>query len=82
MGVGFAERRTAMSDPSKRQSGEAGVKIYPSGVIVFVVVCVLMAAALSNPQYMAIASASATVLIALGIAGLFFPSLIRKGRGL
>ena len=71
-----------MSDPDKRQGGEASVKIYPSGVIVFVVFCALMAAAFSNPQYMAIASAIATVLIALGIAGFFFPSLIRKGRGL
>jgi hypothetical protein len=58
------------------------MQIYPRGVIVFVVFCVLLAAALSNPTWMAIASAVATVLIALGIAGFFFPSLLRKTRGL
>jgi uncharacterized membrane protein YdfJ with MMPL/SSD domain len=58
------------------------VKIYPSGVIMFVVLCGLLTLALSNPAWMAIASAVATVFIALTIAGLFFPSLLRKMRGL
>ena len=39
-----------MTDPSKRPGGEAGGKIDPGGVIVFVVVCVLMAAALFGSQ--------------------------------
>jgi hypothetical protein len=56
--------------------------IYPSGVIVFVAFLALLALALSDPTWTRIAEAVATVLIGLGIAGFFFPSLIRKSRGL
>ena len=58
------------------------IKIYPSGIVVFVLFCVLLAAALTDPTWLAIASAVATVFIALMIAGFCFPSLLKKTRGL
>jgi len=59
------------------------MKIYPSGVIVFAVFCALAVKALSDPSWMAIGSAVATIFVALSIGGLFSPSLLRKKmRGL
>jgi hypothetical protein len=58
------------------------MQIYPRGVIVFAVFCVLLAAALSDPTWMAIGSAVATIFVALALGGLFFPSFLRRTRGL
>jgi energy-coupling factor transporter transmembrane protein EcfT len=58
------------------------MKIHPTGLTVFLALCVLLAIALTNPAWMQIASIVATVFIALSVGGIFLPRAIRKRRGM
>jgi hypothetical protein len=56
--------------------------VHPTGVLVFLVLCGLLAMSLSNAQGMRVAEIVATVFIALSVGGMVLPRVVRKRRGM
>jgi hypothetical protein len=56
--------------------------IHPTGVLIFLGLCALLAMSLSNAAGMRVAEIIATVFIVLSVGGMFLPRVIRKRRGM
>ena len=56
--------------------------IHPTGVLIFICLCTLLAMSLSNAAGMRVAEIIATVLIVLSVGGMVLPRTVRKRRGM